>query len=350
MSPEQQRAVKMAREGIGSYKPYLQEAGNLYGSAKSAYNEVPGYARGALESAQEGQGAAQGYIRQARRGYGDVGEYASLAERQAMHGTRSYDPNSVTEYMNPYQQQVTANAVAEMNRQAAIQNQGVAAQAAKAGAFGGSRFGVQQAELGRNLADIQSQRIMQDYSQNYSQAQQAAMNAFANQQARLQNAGQISLGAGSLANQEASGLAGLGNMQYTMGMGVGQMGLNAGQLQNQYGASLANLGQSEAALGQQRQALQQGDTSFQWNMGQNLQAQNQRLLDAARMNQQLYNMEPYQRMSYYADLLNRTPSGQMGMSQTTAPSASPWSQMAGLGIAGLGAYNAYNNYGGGGYR
>jgi hypothetical protein len=247
LSPEQQEAAKMARAGIGAYKPYLEGAGQYMGTG--------------------------------------AGMVAA--------GTQAYDPNAVTQYMNPYQQQVTQNALQEMNRQAAIQQQGVSAGAAKAGAFGGSRFGVQQAELGRNLADVQSSRILQDYSQNYSQAQQAAMNAFQNQQARLQSAGQ----------------------------------------------GLANIGQGIAGLGQMSSALSQGDTSFLYNMGANLQGQNQKVLDANRMNQAMYNAEPYQRLSYYADILNKTPSGQMGMTATTQPSASPFSQIAGLGIAGLGAYN-----------
>ena len=248
LSPEQQRAVQMAKEGIGAYKPYMESAGAAMGSASQMIG-----------------GSAQ-----------------------------AYDPNAVAQYMNPYQQQVTQNSLAEMNRQAAIQQQGVAGQAARAGAFGGSRFGVQQAELGRNLAQVQGQQILQDYSQNYSQAQQAAMNAFQNQQSRQLAAGQ----------------------------------------------SLATLGQGIAGLGQTNQALSQGDTSFQYNMGANLQAQNQKEIDANRMNQAMYNAEPYQRLSYYADILNKTPSGQMGMTQTTAPSASPFSQIAGLGIAGLGMYNA----------
>jgi hypothetical protein len=254
LSPEQQEAAKMATAGIGAYKPYLEQAGGMMGTG--------------------------------------AGMMAA--------GTQSYDPNSATAYMNPYQKQVTEQAIQEMNRQAAIQNQGVTAQAAKAGAFGGSRFGVQQAELGRNLADVQSARIMQDYSQNYSQAQQAAMNAFQNQQARMQSAGQ----------------------------------------------GLASIGQGIAGLGQMSSALSQGDTSFLYNMGANLQGQNQKVLDAQRMNQALYNAEPYQRMSYYADILNKTPSGQMGMTQTTAPTPSPFSQIAGLGIAGLGAYNMTKNWGG----
>jgi hypothetical protein len=259
LSPEQQRAVQMAKEGIGAYKPYLNQAGSTYGQAGDMYGSAVG---------------------------------AALA------GTQAYDPNMVNQYMNPYQEAVTQNAMKEMQRQAAIQQQGVSAQASKAGAFGGSRFGVQQAELGRNLADVQGSKILQDYSQNYSQAQTAAMNAFQNQQARTQAAGQMMLGAGQ-------GLAGLGT--------------------------------NYSNLGQQEQALSQGDTSFQYNMGANLQGLNQKVLDANRLNQAMYNAEPYQRLSYYADILNKTPSGQQGMTATTAPNPSPFSQIAGLGIAGLGA-------------
>ena len=261
LAPEQQNAVmalgsqEQAGQGIGGYKPYLDQSGQMMNAGANF-----------------------------------------LAS-----GTQAYDPNSVAQYMNPYQQQVTQNTLAEMNRQAQIQQQGVAGQAVKAGAFGGSRFGVQEAELGRNLAQVQAQTITSDYANNYSQAQQAAMAAFANQQARTQSAGQ--------------GHA-------TIGQGI------------------AGLGQTSAALGQ-------GDLSFEYNMGANLQGQNQKELDAQRMNQALYNAEPYQRLSYYADILNKTPSGQMGMTQTTAPTPSPFSQIAGLGIASLGAASATKNLWGG---
>lgn len=263
-SPEQVRGLQLAKEGIGAYKPFLEQAGGSYGQAGQSY------------MAGAGMGLA---------------------------GAQSYDPNMVNQYMNPYQEAVTQKAMEEMNRQAAIQRQGVSSQAVRGGAFGGSRFGVQQAELGRNLADVQSQRIVQDYAQNYSQAQQAAMSAFQNQQQRMQQAGQMSMAAGQ-------GIAGLGQ-------------------------NYANLGQMTSALGQ-------GEASFQFNLGQNVQQQNQRELEAQRMNQQLYNQEPYQRLSYYADILNRTPSGQSTTTQTSAPSPSPFSQIAGVGLAGLGAYNLFN--------
>ena len=238
LSNDQKRAAQMAREGIGAYQPYFDEAHGMMSQAGSA----------------------------------------------------KYDPNAATEYMNPYQKQVTDKALEEMNRQAQIQMQGVSAGAAKAGAFGGSRFGVQSAELGRNLANVQGAQILKDYSQNYSQAQTAAMQAFQNQQARAFSAGQ----------------------------------------------GLASLGTATQAAGQ-------GDTSFLWNSGANLRDYNQKTLDAQRQNQQMYNLEPYQRLASYSDVLNKTPSAQMGYTQTSAPSPSFLGQAAGLATAGIGAYRMANS-------
>ena len=49
-------------------------------------------------------------------------------------------------YMNPFQQQVTRNVLDEMRRRSDIEGQRTADAAVRAGAFGGSRFGVQEAE------------------------------------------------------------------------------------------------------------------------------------------------------------------------------------------------------------
>ena len=310
MSPEQKRAIIMASQGIGSYKPFLKTAGGLYGEAAQDYRGLTGYGDDAMSAIRKGMNKSQSYINEARGGYRDVGGYAEDALGLSMRGTRKYDPNSVNEFMDPYQEAVTDNVMKNLRREAAIQQNAASSQAVSRGAFGGSRSGVQQAEMGRNLADVQGQTLAAQRSANYSQAQTAAMNAFQNQQARMQQAGQTALG--------------------------------AGQLQAQGAAGLANVGQQQSALGQQTSSLGQGDTSFLYNMGLNLQGQNQKQLEAQRMNEQMYAYEPYQRMSYYADLLNKTPSGQMQTSQTTSPQTSPWSSVLGLGTTAISAYNLYN--------
>ena len=77
-----------------------------------------------------------------------------------------------------------------MDQEAAKAQSNLASQAQQAGAFGGSRFGVQEAELAGNLQDIKSQRIFQDLSNNFQQAQGKAMQTFENAQARNLGVGQ----------------------------------------------------------------------------------------------------------------------------------------------------------------
>lgn len=67
---------------------------------------------------------------------------------------------NLSDYMNPYQQNVTDIAKREAIRDSSIAGQGLDAQASRAGAFGGSRHGLIQAErernLGQRLADLQT--------------------------------------------------------------------------------------------------------------------------------------------------------------------------------------------------
>ena len=254
-TPTQQAGMQLAGQGIGAYQPYL-------------------------DAATAGMTA----------GLGTIG-----AGAQTLAGAQ-YEPTAgrMAQFMDPYQQLVTQEAMGEMDRQAQMQRNQLGAQATQAGAFGGSRFGVQQAEQGRNLQDIKSRRIFEDRSRNYQQAQQAAQQAFEMQQGRqMQATGMY----GQLAGQTA---------------GLGQLG------QQLYGTDIAQL--------QQAGALRQS------------QAQN--VLDAQRQTQMLAQQEPFQRLSFASGILTGTPASQMTVQQQ--PSTSPWMQAAGLGIMGLGAYKGIN--------
>lgn len=233
MTPDQLQSMEMARQGIGAFAPYIEAGGR---------------------SIEAGQGIV-----------------GAAAER--------YAPGAAISYMNPYQAAVTENALAEMRRQADISRQGAAAQAVRAGAFGGTREGVQRAEMERGLADVMGQRILQDYAQNYAQAQQASMMA-----------GQGLQGLGSLAGQ-------LGVQQAALGEAV-----QRGQLQDI---------QSLATLGQQQQQQQQAE------------------LEAQRMTQLQAQYEPYQRLGFLSDIYKGAPTTQSVLASQTAPSASPFQQVVG---------------------
>lgn len=314
LAPEQQQAVQMAQMGIGSYKPYLAQAGTAYEQAGGLYAGLPQYGQQAIGAVTGG----------AQMGVGQAG----LATEAAFGGAQAYDPSSVYSYMNPYQQAATQATLGEIARQGRIAQTGIAAQAVRSGAFGGSREGIQRSELQRNVLEQQARTAAQDYSTNYQQAQQAAMNAFQNQQSRLQQAGNVALGAGQL------GLA--------AGQQLGQAAVSAGQLQQAGAAGIAGLGQQQAQLGQLTSGLGQGDVSFMYNLGGQLQSYQQRVLDAARQTQLQAQYEPFQRISFLSDIYKGAPSSQQTIAAATAPSPSLVSQATGLGIAGLSAYNLLN--------
>jgi hypothetical protein len=299
LTPEQVTARLLSAQGIGAYEPYMTGAGEAYKTAASGYAAVPSYGTEAMNAVRQG---------------------ANVGTGLSIQGTAAYDPTTAAAFMNPYQKNVTQEALKEMQRQADIARAQQSAQSVRTGSFGGSRQGVQASELARNLADIQSKRIFEDYSTNFSQAQAQAMNAFQNQQSRLQQAGNTALGAGTA---------------------IGQAAVSAGGLQQGAAAGIGGLGQQTAALGQQISGLGQGDVSFLYNLGEKTRGYEQSVLDAARQSTIQQEYEPYQRISFLSDIYKGAPSSQQTLSQTTAPSASLASQAGGLGIAALSAYNLF---------
>jgi len=260
-TPEQQQAFGLASQNVGSYAPALQQAMGSTGLAGGAFT-------------------------------GGIG--------QALGATQAYDPNSAKAFMDPYQQNVTNQALAEYDRQAQIAQQGLASQAQKVGAFGGSRMGVQEAELGKNLADIKSRRIFEDLSRNYQQAQGAAMGAQESQQRRQ---------------------------------------LQAGQLLGQAGQGLASLGKTQAGLGALGQQLGQADIQSLLGVGGMQQQLGQAQMEAARQQQIQAQQEPFRRLGFASDILRGTPSS--SIQYTQQPPVNPYAQALGLGIAGIGALGQF---------
>jgi hypothetical protein len=328
LSDLQQQAISLGEKGIGAYAPFIQagqesmEAGiGTLGQAATAaggVNVAPQYstAQGILQNAlgfTQGIGAAQGMV---------------------PGGMTSYDPRAAASFMNPYQQAVTQQALGEMRRQADIARQGQAAQAVRAGAFGGTREGVQRAEFERGVQDVMSQRAMQDYAQNYAQAQQAAQGAFESQQQRqLSGAGLL----GQLGAQQA-------NIYSNVGQGIGSLAGQYGQLGLQQASTLGSLGQAmgqagiqQAGLGEAAQRLGLQDVSTLSSLGGMQQQAEQARLEAARATGLQQAMTPYQQLSFLSDIYKGAPSSQMALTASSAPSTSPLLQAAGLGVAGLSA-------------
>jgi len=84
-------------------------------------------------------------------------------------------PQAYQQFMSPYQQEVIDTTLAEMDRQAAIQRQGIGQSAIQAGAFGGGREGVQRAEYDVNALAKRAATQAGLLQQGFQQAQQQAL-------------------------------------------------------------------------------------------------------------------------------------------------------------------------------
>ena len=111
-----------------------------------------------------------------------VGSYQPFL--QAAQGATG--PQAYQQFMSPYQSQVMEASLAEFDRNAQMQQQGLRDQAVASGAFGGGREGVVQSEYMRgsdmNRAQLQAGLLQQ----GFGQAQQAAQQQFQNQQGLAQ--------------------------------------------------------------------------------------------------------------------------------------------------------------------
>jgi len=250
---------------------------------------------------QTGQAAFQPFIDKAdqytQTGMGTIGQgIPSLIAAQ-----QQFDPSTANTagFMNEYQKNVTDAALKQMNEQFAKQQSNLATQAQQAGAFGGSRFGVAEAELQKGLADVASQRIFQDLAQNFQQAQGQALNTF--EQARQREMG-----------------------------AAGQFGA-LGSAQAQLGGQQANLGAQTFGLGQQ-------GVGQLLNIGQIRRQREQTLDDETFRQATERGKEPFQRLGFLSDVLSRTPSIQSSIVQQQAPYTNPLLGAIGAGITGLQAY------------
>ena len=211
------------------------------------------------------QGVSQPFAPQQQAGL-STGQQQAIS--QAMSGIGGYQPflqaaqqyaapTGAAQFFNPYENQVVQQTMQDIAQEGAKAQNQLGAQGVASGAFGGSRFGVAQADLaGKTLQ----------------------------QQAR--SAGQLR-----------------------------QQGFRDAQLASQRGAQLM------AGLGQQ--------------------TQDQRALDIARSNAMAQQALPFQQVGFLSDIFRGVPALQSTYTTQTTPDPSMMSQVAGLGIAGLGAYNMF---------
>lgn len=191
--------------------------------------------------------------------------YVQRAEQAYQAATGMVSPTAYQQYMSPYQQEVLDATEKLLAEQRASGRAQLGSEAIGAGAYGGARAGVQQAEYERQRDLFDAAQLAQLRQAGYEQAVKQAQAA---------------------------------------------------------GTTLQNLGQRQAALGQTQQALESGIASQIGALGTGAQQYSQALLEAQRQGNVLGLEYPLSRLAAGTSVLSPLIGGYPG-----APIPSPLSQL-----------------------
>ena len=284
-------------------------------------------------------------------------------------GLGKFDPSTVDEFMNPYQEKVMDAALAKIDREAAKSRQAGAAQAIGQGAFGGSRAGVQAAETERAIAEQKQNTIAGLMSQGYDKAMTGAQSAFENAQKRgiaggqqLGSIGSTQLGAEGKSFEGAEGrMLKAADMYRTMGLSsaeaqaragedekkryletgrlTGGLGASIGQMggyQADIGKAYGNLANTSANIGSTYAGMAPSDMGFMYELGGKERQYDQQYNDFARANEALKTTDALAPYSYGQNFLTGSPSASMYGQFTQGPNTAPNPF-----LQGVGAYATY---------
>jgi hypothetical protein len=327
---------------IQSPPPPPQGNPNVYNQSSGAYNAALGGTQRAM-GFQAPQAVASGYsaATTGSQGY-DASQIAGaspIVEQNVQAGQIA--GSDLSAYTNPYENQVVGQALGDIERSRLMQQNQLGASATAAGAFGGSRQGIAEAETNRAFADQAAQTASGLRQSGYANAQQLAGQDIASQmQASLANqganlsaqgqtagnnlasqqfnagalnqAGQFGAGAAntaSLANQNAYNQAGQFNAgaMNAASMANQQAALNANQQRLGAASQMGNLSNLGFGFGNQISDRQQAQGGMQQGM-------QQMLIDAARNQYQGYTDAP---MNALQTNIASTGAGNMGQNTQT---------------------------------
>ena len=267
------------KTGLASYEPFLNRAQSQSALASGL---------GTMSLGQLGTAAST---------FGGVGTGAQAFQQD------------VSQFMSPYQSQVMEASLAEFDRNAAIQQQGLRDQAVASGAFGGGREGVAQSEYMKgsdmNRAALQAGLLQQGFGQAQAARQQDIANRF--------------------------------------GLGQAQQGI-AGATQG-LGSFQSNLAGQQAQFGQGLQGMQGTDISRLGSLGALNQAQTQAGYDAQREATRMAAYQPQEQLQNYGNLVTGIMGGMAGSGTQTSQVPNPGFLQTALGAAatGAGIYGALKN-------
>ena len=313
-------AQRAETESMRDYVPYegqriAQFGGDTQAGFQTTRNVAARGTPGADTAAQTAQGIA--------RYQGDPA--AAAAARQGTQyqagniSTRRLDQAGIDEYMNPYISNVLDRAQKRAQDRYTAQRSRIGLQAARSGAFGGARQGVQEALAARDieeqLQDIEAEQLARGYGQavqTYQAEETRGLQAAQAQEAARRAAAQQRLAASEqLAKQQQE-------IAKTRLAGADLAG-RTDQLRQQLGL-------------QQAQALQQ--------IGQRQEAKTQAGLEQAYSDFVNQRDHPRQQLAFMSQILHGMPVTPQQEVRQSVPAPNPLSQALGTGIGAYGLMQA----------
>jgi len=422
--------------GLGQYQPLLNTGQQTVGSGLSTLQNMSqgvgqtfragqGTVAGAIQGLGSGPagagalGQAQTAIQGAGGQFGGGPNYTAQQfagapgyQAQQFGGAQDYtaqgfDPNTISQFQNPFEDQAVQQALSDIRRQGDIATNQQDAAAVQAGAFGGSRQGIERTELARNVLEQQGRTAAGMRQAGFQNAAQQAQASFADQQRRQQAQAQFGTQTGQQAFEDAqrrqqaesqfgaqtgqqafedaqrrqqgqaqfgtqtqqqafeaarnrqlqmgqqfTGLGGAQTGQQTqfaqtqagLGTSLGSLGQAQSQEAARLGLGIGSLGTTQANVANLGQSMLGQQAQVQSQLGALGQQTQQRQLDATYAQQLAQQAEPSQRYGQFANILKPTINSATSSQITNvAPSQSGFSQFVGAGIGALGLNQAIGN-------
>jgi len=361
LTPDQLRAMQMAREATGIQDQYLDDAQSAFRSGVGALDTGLDRARqreleslGVIQSGVGNFGTQLGAL--AGRSLGATDQFGNrLGESEGLlRGTLGgYDPSLTSAFYNPFEDRVVQQTIDDVLE--AGEKQDMAQRARDIMTGGESAFGSRarlsaderREALGRGLG----QALGSLRSQGFSEAQRTGLGEFARQRAQemataqgLSGLAGSRLGAQQNLTSQLSNFAGqqLGAQQTQAGA-LSNLGNLEGQIGQQRAQAQQNLGTNLQNIGQQAQQASAFDINQLMGAGQAQQAQQQAQLDATRMNQLQAQQAPMAQYQSLLPFVQSVPTGSFQTSTTFAPKPSALQSGLGVGLSTLGALGNFFN-------
>ena len=200
--PRERYAMDLSDAAIGSYRPFIADASDIFSTGAEDLRNI--------------QGA----------GLGAFGEAGAAAQA----GRGEFDPTMASSYFNPFEEQVVEQTLSDISEGLAKGDMALRDKAVSAGAFGGSRGRLTQEDLAERVGRGATEAVAGIRSKGFQDAIRNAMTGFEGARRRDQGAGQLFTGIGS-------GLGSLGNVGATgmsrFGIGMQGLGTQLAELQQQ---------------------------------------------------------------------------------------------------------------------